>query len=199
MASKVEIANRALQWLGANTITNLTENTDEARQANLAYDPTRLAMLRDNIWNFAIKQENLAEIVPAPSFKWTAAYAVPSDFLRILELENDPEFAVQNHEDQNAILTSSDGSLNIQYVADIEDPNLFDPLFREAFSARLAYELAETITASPSRKEAALAEYNLSIQRAEHADALAKTSEDPQESDWILSRESGPFIRGTRG
>ena len=51
MASKVEIANRALQKLGAKRIASLSEDSRNARAINAAYDTLREAELRAHTWS----------------------------------------------------------------------------------------------------------------------------------------------------
>ena len=46
MASVVQISNRALQKLGAKSIVSLTEDSVNARAANLCYEDLRRAELR---------------------------------------------------------------------------------------------------------------------------------------------------------
>ena len=60
MASEVDIANRALQKLGAESIVSLTQDSENARACNLCYEPIRDAELRAHPWNFAIKRASLA-------------------------------------------------------------------------------------------------------------------------------------------
>ena len=159
MASVVEICNRALQKLGAARIVDITDNSKNARSCNTAYNPTRLKELRRHTWNFAIKRASLPASVTPPLFDYRFAYPLPTDFLRLLA--PDP---ISNREDiewvieGNTIVTNDSAPLQIRYVADITDPNLMDPLFREAVSADLAMELCEEITQSNEKKAAARAD-----------------------------------------
>jgi hypothetical protein len=60
MASKVEICNSALNMLGANNITDLTEDSKNARLLNQRYEPIRDAVFRTHAWNCLIKRIELA-------------------------------------------------------------------------------------------------------------------------------------------
>ena len=89
MASNVEIANRALQMLGAERITSLTEDSVNARAVNAAFEPVKLAELRKHTWSFAVTRAQLAASATAPLFTKTTSYPLPSDFIRLLA--PDPE------------------------------------------------------------------------------------------------------------
>lgn len=98
MTTRTDIANRALAAIAAKaTIANLElENSTEAKQARLLYDPTRDAMLRGAHWNFAARTLPLSLLKSAPGTPenptggawnpatmpappWLYEYAYPSD------------------------------------------------------------------------------------------------------------------------
>lgn len=189
MASKVEIANRALQQLGAKRITSLSEDSRNARAISAAYEPVKVAELRKHPWSFAVKRVQLAASASNPIFERASQYPLPSDFLRLLPL--DPE-AVQNDEDWQieggSIITDDTGSLNVRYIANIDDPNTMDPMFREALSARLAYELAEEITQSNTKKREAIRNYEDQIAHAKRVNAIERVALVPPEDTWVSKR-----------
>lgn len=103
MVASVDIANRALASIGTRTsIAALTENSPEARAANLWIDALRREILRMAPWNCARNVNSLALICAAPGTPenptvgtnawqkgqpqppWTYEYAYPSDCIRPL-------------------------------------------------------------------------------------------------------------------
>jgi len=63
MSSKVQIANLALQQLGMNPISALTDNQNPTvRAINHAFDPTRDALFGEHRWPFATTIGVLAEL-----------------------------------------------------------------------------------------------------------------------------------------
>lgn len=52
----VDIANRALQHLGATQIVSFTDNSRNASAMSFAYDKLRKAELRRNIWTFSVRR-----------------------------------------------------------------------------------------------------------------------------------------------
>lgn len=189
MASNVEIANRALQKLGAKRITSLSEDSRNARSINAAFKSLRQAELRAHTWSFATKRASLAADATAPAFGKEKSFTLPSDFLRLLP--KDPELITNDLDWQiegKKILTNDDAPLNIRYVYDVTDPNEMDILFREALSARIAKELCEEITQSNQKKEDAVFDYREVIAEAKRTNAIERISAVSPEDEWISIR-----------
>ena len=74
MASQVEICNSALNMLGANNITSLTEDSKNARLLNQRYVPVRYAVFRSHSWNCLIKRVELAQDTDTPSHEYSKQY-----------------------------------------------------------------------------------------------------------------------------
>jgi hypothetical protein len=189
MATKVEIANRALQLLGAKRITEFTEDSRNARAINAAYEPIKRSLLRKHTWVCATKRAQLAANSTAPLFGKTNAFQVPSDFIRLLPL--DPEYQTNDDDriiEGRNILTNEDAPLDVRYIYDITDPNEMDPLFREALSASLAEGLCEEITQSNTKIATAKVVKDEAIAEAKKANAIEKPAEQPTEDPWVTCR-----------
>lgn len=189
MASEVGIANRALQKLGAKRITSLTEDSRNARAINAAYTELRDAELRAHTWNFAVKRVQMAADATAPIFGRTNSFTLPSDFLRKLNL--DPEFVVNSEDAQiegRKLLTNDSAPLDMRYIYRVEDPNEMDVLFREALASRIAFELAEEITQSNTKKAAAAADYKRAVSEAKRTNAIERVALQPPEDTWVTVR-----------
>lgn len=196
MASVVEICNRALQKLGANRIISLTDNSKNARSCNVAYGPVRLAELRAHDWNFSIKRVQLAADVIPPEFGRGNAFQLPSDFLRLLNPDPVQNLSARDRNildvdwqiEGKKIFTNDQAPLQLRYVADVTDPNTMDPLFREALSAKLAFELCEEITQSNQKKTDATAAYKEAIQIARRVNAIENIAAEPPTDTYITVR-----------
>jgi hypothetical protein len=67
----------------------------------------------------------------------------------------------------------------VYYIADEEDPGLFDPLFTEALAVRLACKLCIPILNSTTALQALRDEYRrISLPQAAHANAVQSHSND---------------------
>ena len=189
MASKVEICNRALQLLGANSITDLTDNSRNAIECNTAYEPVKLALLREHTWNFAVARSSIAEDATAPDWGRGHAYQLPSDFVRLLphypeDNDNELDWLIEGKK----IYTDDTAPLQIRYIYNVTDPNEMDAAFREAFSARLAHDLAETITQSNSKKAEAKEHLKDALRTAKRVNAFEKPSAEMPTDQWISKR-----------
>ena len=141
MPTKVEIVNIALARLGESPIQSLDEGTVPANMAKVFYDPARRATPR-----------SLAKLAESPvDFRF--AFALPADCLRAIRLRREgasdfsdpsgPRFVLHGGE----LLTDMESAL-LEYVSDVEDPARFDDKFVEAFSFKLASELAMPVKGS---------------------------------------------------
>ena len=190
MASNVEIANRALQRLGAKRITSLTDDSVNARAVNSCFDVLRQAELRKHPWSFSIKRVQLAASSTAPLFVKEKSYPLPSDCLRVLP--NDPDYEYNNKDWQiegRNIITDDASPLNVRYVKDVTDPNQMDVLFREALSAKIAMELCEELTQSNTKIQIAKAMYDDAINQAKKVNAIERVPITPFRDEWITVRD----------
>lgn len=189
MASKVEICNRALQKVGAERITSLTEDSNNARACNVLFESVKLAELRLHPWNFAIKRAQLAASATPPVFGRPNSYPLPADFVRLL-----PPYPEMNFNDLDwqiegkAIYTFDNAPLPIRYIYDVTDPNEMDVLFRESLAAKLAVELAEELTQSPSKKDALNDGYDKSIREAKRNNGIENVGLQPPDDTFITAR-----------
>lgn len=190
MASEVDIANRALQKLGAESIASLTQDSENARACNLCYEPIRDAELRAHPWNFAIKRASLAADSTAPEFGYDAAYTLPSDCLRVLPPDPYVNYNTMDWQIEGRKILTNDGApLEIRYIKRETDPNQYDSLFIECLSSKIAVELSEKLTQSNSKGAAAREDYVRSIREAKKMNAFENISAEQQIDTWITCRQ----------
>ena len=189
MASVVEICNRALQKLGAKRITVITEDSVNARACNTAYTPLRLAELRAHPWSCAVARAQLAASSTTPIFVKQYSYPLPSDYLRLLPNDEGYNYNSQDWQiESGSIVTDDSAPLNIRYIYDLTDPQIMDPLFREALSCRMALELCEELTQSNQKKESLRQDYKEAIREARRINAILNNAAKPPEDEWITVR-----------
>jgi hypothetical protein len=183
--SVVQIVNNALVKLGANAILSLTEDSEAARAANLIYEQIRDAVLRDHVWNFAKKRIELAKDSDTPAFEFSFQYTLPSDCLRVLQMEElDMIYKIESGK-----LLTDESPAKILYVSRVEDVNLFDSMFVEALSARISAELAVTLAESNSLYQNMMEMYQRKILDARSMDAQESGGQDEIVADtWLSSR-----------
>jgi len=193
-ASEVQICNLALSHLGAAAISSRTENSAESIACNLHYDSCRDSVLRDYPWNFAAKRVALAELTDTPPAGWSYMYSLPADCLLAREiintLSNDPiKFVIESNPGGTArvLLTNQDQAV-LLYTASVGEVTMFDPLFVEALSWKLASMVCMPLTRDRSIMQMCQTMYLNTIALAQRADANEGLAETPAEADWIVAR-----------
>ena len=182
--SVVQIVNNALVKIGANAILTLTEDSEAARAANLIYEQIRDSCIRDHVWNFAVNRVELAQNSTAPAFEFSYQYNLPSDCLRVLQMED----MSMLYKIEGGKLLTDEGTAKILYLARVEDVNLFDAMFVEALSARLAAELSVTLSESNTLYSNMMEMYQRKISDARSMDAQESGYIEIVADTWLNSR-----------
>lgn len=198
-SAAVDIANLALQMLGANTIVNLTDNSNNARQCNLAYAPTRDKELRIHRWKFSILRVNLPALATPPvNGIYGTAFQLPADNVRVLNVGDwDPgqdisdyrfrtvaEYSIEGQQ----ILTNYAAPLALRYVSNLTAVGLFDPSFVDALASRIAWKICEAVTQSSDKRKLAASEYKDAIKEAIRANALETPPQFTDDDSWMTAR-----------
>lgn len=185
MVSTVEICNRALQKLGDVRIVSFADDTKAARECARAYDLVRDGVFRDHPWNSVIARAALPALSDPPAWGYARQYSLPADCLRVVEVDGVMPWQIEGRR----LLSDAAAPLNIRYVRQVLDPAQYDTLLVEALAARLAAELAETLTQSNSKKEFAERQYAEVLLRARRADSHESTARRLFRSSWLEARE----------
>ena len=198
MASETSIANAALSLLGERFIDSLDDGSPTANVIKNRFDEIRDATLRAHPWNFATKRASLAKDAVAPIWKYQASYTFPEDLLRLLLVDN------PGHEpyevEGRAVVTDLGAPLNIQYTKRVTDVSKMDVLFREAFAAALAADIAEAVMGSTTKVEMLQQIFQKKLQVARTPDAQEPSPPIFADGDWLDSREeAGPGLRVPSG
>lgn len=208
--TKTSIANRALQILGYQAISDLQENSRGARAINRAYTPVLLSELRKNYWNFAIKRASLPADAVGPTFGKSNYFTLPPDFLDLAP--PDQVFGVAGggtlagnqilagtpiitgspildwQIEGNKIATNQVAPLNMRYVSSDVTESMFDPCFDEAFAAALAVETCEELTQSNTKLQNISNMYEQAIEVAKKRNAFEGRPVQPPTDTFIISR-----------
>lgn len=189
MASVLDIYNRALQKLGVKALTSVSDNSVAARACNVCYETLRDSETIKHRWSHAIKRASLAADATPPAWGRTNSFAVPSDYLRLIppypEMDSPyRDWVVENRK----ILTNDSAPLALRYIGQITDPNQMDVTFREALSAKMAWEMCEELTQSNSKQASAKEDYREAIKEARKTSAIQNVPQDAVEDTWISVR-----------
>jgi len=185
--SEVAICNLALQDIGRGlTITALDENSQAARACRLRYPFARDACLRAYDWNFAAARASLPALAMPPAFGYASAYQLPADCLFVREVGEDRGCPWEV--ESGTLLTDRAAPLPITYTRAVTNPVVFDPLFVGTLAARIAAEVAVTLSESLGRAQALWQIYQSKLAEARRRDAQEGGREHPAAGNWLEGR-----------
>ena len=187
--SKFDICNRALAYLGVSeTITTFDVNRKEARLCERFYDSTRRAILRAHLWNFAIKRVTLARETTTPNHEFTYRHTLPEDYLKIVRTADEALCYDDDYRLEGGALVSDEATVKVEYVADVEDTTLFDPLFEDALAQRLAAEMCMAFTDNRALSEQLWQVYTNKLVEARSVDSQEGRPRDIIANQWVNAR-----------
>lgn len=178
MTSQVEICNLALAKLGhMQFITSINEASKAANLLNIFYAPARDSIIRQFLWKFARKRVQLAPLSSGPIFDGGSYFQIPSDCLRVVGPGDTYRYNYGRWFVEGDKIVADTTTLNLVYLQRVEDPNLFDPVFVDAFATKLAFELAMPLAQSQSLKDQMNNEYKAMIVKAAFVGATEQDSD----------------------
>jgi hypothetical protein len=196
MPTQVSIVNQALGLLNANRITAFGINTREEQLATDSYDDLRDAVLEEADWTFAQSTLVIApDAAPPVSTNWTAKYLIPNDVLRVLTVNGNRAGRPWKREGQY-ILTNY-GTCEAVVINQINNANLFSPMFVQALVYRIAWAWAIPITKSTKIRDQYKVDYVDLISEATTVDGMQGTPEKTGQGRLVDIRQAiGTNIAG---
>jgi hypothetical protein len=188
MANKIDICNSGLIKLGVEPISSFVEQTKAAVLCKEQYDKKRRHLLRNYYWNFAIKRVTLTPETATPDWGFSQQFTLPSDFLRIFELQDD----YKDYSIEGGKLLANASEVKMKYIADVKDVDIFHDDFRELLAAVVAHELAFSLTQSQTLKQQMADDVAVLLRDARSIDSMEQTQKaNIPINDWVRSREGG--------
>jgi hypothetical protein len=189
MSARIDIVNIALSLLGADSITSLEDDAPEAKIMKTHYYIARDATMEAHEWSFAIQRFKPAESVDDPLWGWSNSFTIPSDIMRVLQVDRNFTAAAISfntsadmHRDQVAHVIESgkilcnEGTIYCTGIRRVEDEGIYSALFAHAFAAKLAMLACHALTESTTKFEAMAALYTQAIQEAKSRDGQQGTT-----------------------
>lgn len=192
MADYVSIVNLAASKLGEDDqLRSPEDDTHLGRTVAAVWDQVRQDVIRDHIWNFAVRRKGLAaEALDAVPYPWLSSFPLPADCLRLVEVLSCSSRR-QYQLEGGSILCNQAGPLYVRYLIDVPEPAKWDASFTGAFAAYLAFQIADRITGDLSRKDAAWADYQAKLVRAKRIDAMENPPVPFEATEWETARYAG--------
>jgi hypothetical protein len=188
--SKTNIINQALSSIGADTVTSITDGTENANTMLALYPFCIKSLLSECQWGFATKRALLVTSSTTATWYHTGesiVYDKPTDIIRIFGTNDD---RAEWREEGSYVLSDSSG-LGIKYVYYDDDPTTYPASFVQAFIDFLAYQATFKISNSASNREALFEKYEkVSLPKARSENAQVGTQQHIIDDAWELAKYS---------
>lgn len=174
MASKTDICNQALKLSGNKEISNIGDDTPEAKACALFYDDAKGTVLASNRWTFAQKRAALNPSGEPPEWGWDNKFKLPADFISLSEIQNmtpNSPWAIEGD-----YLMWDQATANIRYTADVEE-GYFKSNFVNAFAAYLGAQIAGSLVESRGKVGDLLALYAATVEEAQNRDGMQQSNQ----------------------
>ena len=202
MASELDICNLALLHLGTSTLQTLNDGSENAKLLQLQYDNCRRSVLRDFPWAFADVISPLV-LSTAAGMAYDYCYAYPLNCLNIKKITNTDlariqrarperrvEFNIGLADDGRSKLIYTDlENASAEYTYDVRDTTVFDSLFIESLSYKIAFELSRVVTADAALSQELLQRYQISLSSAQHTNAVERYEHIEYPSSFLDARK----------
>lgn len=198
MPSVIEICNLALAHIGQGSINDLEELSPQAKKCNLFYTNTRDSMLRQFPWNFSTKSILLSQIdTVTPGWDYTYQYPPTVLWLRkVFEIGNvDPDIP----NEYEIVTTGTEKYIccdlyqaYAKCTIRVEDTTLFDPLFSEVLTYKLAMDLCMPLTNSSNKTQEIMTKLQQALSAAMLAGAVEGSQKKPQSQQ---ARVTNGYVR----
>jgi len=169
-----QICNLALSNIGANQISDISDNTPEAQACNTFWIPCLQDVYSEHQWGFANTQITLNQLTTnTPG--WSYTYAYPNNVARVWDVYNPLNYKkkeelefdtyyIQNSGIRCIVSNEANAICECTYV--VPDPLIWDAKFAMAFSERLAAQIAIPLTGDAAVAQAHLIVYTALIAEA---------------------------------
>lgn len=191
MFTDVQILNLGLSKIASSRVNRIDPATTPLeRFMAVNYPHWRRTELTKRRWAFAMEANytlTLNETLTGVSKPYK--YVLPIDCLRPIRTKT-TEWVQRGR-----YIYSSYSTLKIDYIKNVPESD-DDPLFDEVLACRIAFESAEYVTQSSTKKEAAREDYKEALAVAASANAFTIGPEDIQADDndfsWVQGRLGNP-------
>lgn len=210
MATKIELYNQALSHLSTERLdpTNgLSEERKERYELDSVYEKSRLLLLEEGLWKFAIRSSQLTyDPDLEQNYGLQYAFAIPDDFVRLAAFCDDPYFKheVEDYVEENGIWYTSVDTIYIRYVSKGEDYGLNLGLYPEnycvALTAEMALRSALPISKDRGTRNDLIRIKTEALAKSRRLDALDERIKRAPPGRWVSSRGrvTGPHFSNGR-
>ncbi len=150
------IANLALREIGTYRIEDFNESSPEARVVRDVWDQVVRSALEAHEWTWAKKYAALSRLGETPAARWTYAYGVPDDFVRLVTVSANstmrPEMAEDEYEFLDEKIYTDAETPYLAYVYSKTTVGTWPAYFVDYVAVALAARLASVLKATTERE-----------------------------------------------
>lgn len=186
--SKTDILNKALTLIGAAPITNIDDDSNNARILSRVYETALRSVLSEAKWNFATKRSLLSAVTDVPEWFDVGeiyVYQKPADMIRIYGTSS----RSASWREEGDLIYSDTTGLGLRYVYFLDTPSKYPSYFSDALIDRLASDIAYAIVNSDAlgTKYKNLYE-TISLPKAQSANAQTGIQQTSTDDAWELAK-----------
>ncbi len=167
--TNTDICNLALSHIGVGTIRDIHDETETARTCALYYDLTRRMLLREYPWGFARRIERLAK-TQTRIMGFRHAYMYPELCVHIYRLTDGTpdaservQYEVVNLDNSTKVIATDVDDAWADYVFDVTDPDVWDTIFVEALTRKLAADMCMRLVGNAGLFEQQMQMYQMAL------------------------------------
>jgi hypothetical protein len=190
----LEAVNRALTLIAVEPIGSLSDNTKVARTMNALKAGTKKIVLTEFPWSFAMRIIKLSPGGGTPPSSYSHAFTYPSDCLAVRRLYGGTDFrGVAEfrvlYSGSTLFIAANISAGEIEYIAHIENLDIWPMQIQECFVTRLASDAASALTGSPQMASALLEKY-IALARSASQTSVAEENIPPgRAADYVRVRQ----------
>jgi len=197
MIVDVDICNKALKYVGADSISSLDDNTANARECKASYDPARDSVLTDFPWEFATFIVQPTLIASETLVGWSYLYALPAKCLAVRKLFIDDSSTNPDPIEHRECISPSTlrraVAVNfedpyLEYTHQITDPKLWSTKFADTLALRIAAEIGVRVTGRKEEAAEAANRYSNMVSEAKRLDAASANIKKTKTSSYENAR-----------
>jgi hypothetical protein len=187
MPSDIDIASNALILIGDDPISSFADEGAGPRNASALYPETKKAVISEQPWTFALKEQFLNRLSQTPEQEtgYSFAYQVPTDLIRIWAV-----FPHSLYVRVGDLLYSNQTTLLCRYVFDV-DETAIPPHVVKAIEYKLASELSIPVAEDRAKAEFYEQKYIEQARKAMSIDSQGQPSVPIIDSPFVDVRSGG--------
>lgn len=210
MATKLQLYNRALRYLGEEKLSSVSEAVEPRYRLDDAYDEGFIDLvLQAGLWNFAMRTREVSyNSGVSPTFGYRFAFDKPSDFIRLGRISANEYFSdpLTQYQDDKDYWMCSLQTIYVRYVSNDASYGGDIANWPANFFKFAAYALANEVVEAFTHNDKLVAKVENNMQQAlleaQNVDAMNQPPGFPPMGSWVRSRGGGRSGRrdlGNRG